>query len=219
MEGRVVSPTASVSAALDRVLDFIDKSPLKHEIAKAREEFFAELDPSLISDDIAGFALLLFQDWFLFERPLEGLGITPVKAFYREFSPALSPEEDVLFFGLTQTVYGVFRLKRIRSSSVVLASLVDKKVFSVFDPVPEGFRTENYISARLVDAGDKHLFCPAVCFHPKSQAENIRRWIEQLKGTAELTRFLLDLAYVNLKTKLYPEVDPDLFYRELFREG
>jgi len=208
---------AKVSSALDRVLDFVDKGPLKHELTRAREEFFSDLDPTLISDDVVGFGLSLFQDWFLFERPLESLGVVPVSAFYSEFSATFSPEEDELFSGLTRTVYGVFKLKKVKAKSVALASLTDKKVFNVLDPVPESFRTEGYISARLAEFGDNFLFCPAVCFHPRSQAESIRRQAKLLKEADELGRFFLALARINLKTKLYPEVDPDLFYRELFK--
>jgi len=204
-----------VSQALERVLGFVDGSSWSYELTKARDEFFAEFDPSLISDEVAEFALSLFQDWFLFERELEELGVVPVVAFYREFSSAFTPEEDELFSALTRTVFGVFRLKKVKAESVALASLMQRKVYEVFDPVPEGFRTSGLISARLVELGGRHMFCSVVCFHPESQTESIVRCVESIRDEEEARKFLLRLARINLKSKLYPEVDPALFYREL----
>jgi len=208
---------SEISQAIDRILEHVGSSSWKHELEWARQEFFKEFDTTLVSDKDAEFGLSLFQDWLLFERELEGAKLIPVKAFYQDFSAAFSPEEDKVFSALINTVYGVFKVKRIKSQSVVLASLVQKKRYNVLDTVPEGFRTDGLISARLVEFDGKFCFCPAVCFHPESQNKNIQAVLKSPDIEERLGRFLHDLACINFKARLYPDVDSALFYRDLFQ--
>lgn len=208
---------SDVMRAIDRVLEYIGSSAWRHELTWAREEFFKEFDPALISDKDAAYGLLLFQDWFLFERELKAVATIPVKQFYQDFSASFSAEEDKIFSALTNTVYGVFKVKRIKEKSVVLDSLIHKKRYKVLDSVPESFRTDGLISARLIELDGKFYFCPAVCFHPRSQTKDILFVLKSLDDEKKLKEFLCDLARVNFKARLYPDVDPSLFYRELFR--
>lgn len=216
MEGWCIK-MSDVIQAIDSVLEYVGSSAWKHELGWAREEFFREFDPTLISDKDAAYGLVLFQDWFLFERELKTAAATPVKQFYQDFSSSFSPEENKIFSALTDTSYGVFKVKRIKAKSVLLASRIKKKRYSVLDSVPEGFRTEGLISARLVELDGKFYFCPAVCFHPQSQTKNILAALKSLDDENKLKQFLYELVHINFKTRLYPDVDPSLFYRELFR--
>ena len=92
----------------DRVLATYSTGDRYEEVRKAKEEFFKRAGKVAEGSDAFEQQMRSFVDWYLFDRPLDGLDLCPVKMFVIENKNTLPEEELQIFTDLTKGIHSIF---------------------------------------------------------------------------------------------------------------
>ena len=202
---------------LDRVSEWATADLFREELARARKDFFARTGGEVFEDDKSVESRLTsFLEWFLFDRPLEARGLTPVAAFTADHREELSPEDLATHEGLSQTIHGVFEVRRLaKNERLRIRELCTLQEHEVFERRQlSGLAKGDLFEARLVPFKGDLLFSPAFCFHPREARKTILVELKRRRKAQTLVaaNFLDELSAMALKWERYRNVQVESIY-------
>lgn len=216
---RTMDP-ASVSAAsyqpfLDQLIAFGSEEPRKPDLLAARAEY-NRLTGEVYEDDKSfEMRMASFLEFYLMDRAAPS-GKTPAQELY--LSHASQGPSDVAnaFRSFTETIHGLFEVKKLRKDVVRLRELYSGKDYDVTERRQlAGLDKGDILEARLIPYSGLLLFSPAFCYHPREAAKLIlkevkrRRKKEPSRSPKEL---VWECAKMALKTDRYRQIAVERIY-------
>ena len=157
---------------IERILVKTSTGEYEKEIRRAKDDYFEQIR-DLREDDTSYERLIsCFQNWYLFDRPMEdGLG-TPVQVFAS--TAKLSPQERSLLGAMAANIHSLFEVLRIAEGGLTLGDLFTSEILQVSERrTLAGLDKGDILEARLLPVGERLVFSSgAFAFHPR-QARNI----------------------------------------------
>ena len=208
------------------VLDFLEKlARFAHErfgdeMVRSRENFFRDLGIIHETDELYEETMKAWLDWFLFERPVDEKGLTPVRLFIDQAAEALNPEEGAVFAGFAFSGRrSLFHIRKVLPDSIECKDLFTGKKQKIREDVPEGFIKGEIFEARILPFEDDWRFGDLLRFHPPRANRLILKAAKPIKnsGDAAAKALLAKLASCKVKHFRHPRVDAVQFYSELLK--
>jgi hypothetical protein len=168
---------------LDQLIAFASTDERKADLIAAKMEYFRATGEVFEDDKMFEPRMASFLDYYLFDRPSPLSGATPAQELYTQRqSQAAAPEEVNAFRSFTETVHGVFEVRKIAKGMVRLRELFSGKDFDVTERrTTAGLESGDILEARLVPFGGHLLFSAAFCFHPRVASKSIKAEIKRRK--------------------------------------
>ncbi len=203
---------------LERLVAYATSEAHKEDVAIARKEFFGATGGEVFEDDKSVESrLAAFVDWYVFDRPWPDRQMTPAQAFLLDEGPRIHPTELPLYRGFTETIRGLFELRKApKNDRVRVRELCSDKEFDVFERRQlSGLEKGDLFEARLVPWKGDLLFSQPFCYHPRAIKKLVQGELRRRKKAGALDRsaFLDELLARALKYERYRNVAVEAIYR------
>lgn len=193
---------------LDELVAFATPEARKEELLTARKEFF-EITGEIFEDDKqfeARMSSLL--EYFIFDRPREA-GLTPAAQLYAQVLQEGPPARAAAFRAFTETVHGLFEVRKLGKGWVMLRELFTGLDFQVTERRQlAGLTKGDVLEARLIPYDGQFWFSAAFCWHPRDAVPSILKEVKRRKkkGDAQPKELLADCARRSLKADRYRNI-------------
>jgi hypothetical protein len=201
---------------LDRLAERYSEREHKLEAMRAREEFFDRAG-KVFDDDAELFEgrMASFLEWYVLERPLAGIGLSPVACAIEE-GAALPADERRVLAALASSHHSVFELFAITGEMLDVEDLIGGARFAVRERrKPLGMAAGDLFEARVVWDGETIVFGRTFLFHPPDAREVVLDWIEKAvaAGTAR-EEILFHLSRQHIRWHRHGHVGAAKVYRD-----
>lgn len=214
------TPAASQSLVqkyLDPVIEEFTTGEYYREVYTAKQEFFEKA--GIVYEDDAEYdqRMSIFMDWYLFDRDLPGVDLSPIKLFFRKNKENLPNERLSIYRDFCSTIHSVFRLKGRSwfSKGLKVEDLFSKKSYTVIDSdINQGFARGDLFEARLIPFKGRYEFSRGFCFHPIEMESFILNEIKKVRyqDKSRQTKLILQLSSMKLKHLRFQHIDVKHIY-------
>jgi hypothetical protein len=169
-----------IYALLDRLTERYSENEHRLEAMRAREEYFDRAG-KVFDDDAELFdgRMAAFLEWYVLDRPLAGIGLTPVACAIEE-GIALPADERRALAALAASHHSVFELHATSGEALDIEDLIGGARFAVRERrKPLGMAAGDLFEARLVWDGQTVIFGRTFLFHPPDARDVVLDWIEK----------------------------------------
>ena len=215
MDAPSASPL-SYQPYLDQLTSFGSEEPRKADLLTAKAEYFRLTGEVFEDDKLFELRMASFLDYYLYDRVSPLTGKTPATELYEQRTQSAAPEEANAFRSFTETVHGLFEVRKLGKGVIRLRELSSGKDFDVTERrTIAGLESGDVIEARLIPFGGHLLFSAAFCYHPRAVVKAIkaeakrRKKKEPQRPTQEL---VWDCAMRALKAERYRQVAVEKLY-------
>jgi hypothetical protein len=208
--------STSYQPFLDELIAWASSDARRDDLIAAKEEYFRQTGEIFEDDAFFEQRMASFLDYYLFDRVSPRSGVTPAVELFQEKSALAGPEEAAGFRAFTETVHGLFEVRKLAPGLVRLRELFSGKDYDVTERRhTAGLEKGDILEARLIPFGGHLLFSAAFVFHPKDAGKAIRAEVKRRKKqeperpVRELT---WDCARRQLKTERYRQIPVERIY-------
>jgi hypothetical protein len=167
---------------LDELIAFGSQEARKPDLLSAKAEYFRLTGEVFEDDKIFELRMASFLDYYLCDRVSPVSGQTPAGELYQLRQQSAAPEEANAFRCFTETVHGLFEVRKLGKGMVRLRELFSGKDFDVTERRHvAGLETGDVIEARLIPFAGHLLFSAAFCFHPRAAVKSIKAEVKRWK--------------------------------------
>lgn len=210
-------PTSSIQKYLDPVIEEFTTGEYYREVYAAKQEFFEKAGIVYEDDPEYDQRMSIFMDWYIFERDLPGVDLSPIKLFFRKNKENLGTEELTIYRDFCTTVHSIFRLKGRAwfGGGLKVEDLFSKKSYVVTETdIHQGFARGDLFEARLVPFKGKYEFSKGFCFHPIEMEGFILGEIKKVRyqDKARQTKLILQLSAMKLRHLRFSHIDVKHIY-------
>ncbi len=209
-----MTEAASFQPYLDELVAFATPEARKDELVVARKEFFERTGEIFEDDKQFEARMSALLEFFLFDRPREA-GLTPAAELYGKVLQEGPPERAAAFRAFTETVHGLFEVRKLAKGSVMLRELFTGLDFQVTERRQlAGLTKGDVLEARLIPFGGHFWFSAAFTWHPRNAVPSILKEVKRRKkkGLADPAGFLADCARRALKADRYRNIAIEKIY-------
>src|SRR5262245_22892592 len=170
---------------LDQLIAFGSAEPRKPDLLAAKAEYFQLTGEVFEDDKVFEARMASFLDYYLFDRPAKATGQTPAQEMYEEQRRTQPPEVAVSFRAFTETIHGLFEVRKLTDDGVRLRELFSAKDFQVSERRKlAGLEKGDILEARLIPFAGHLLFSTAFVFHPREASKLILKEVKRRKKAA-----------------------------------
>lgn len=167
---------------LDRLTAYASVEGRKPDLLAAKAEYFKLTGEVFDEDKSFEMRMASFLEWYLFDRRLPTTGKTPAQEYLEQMTPGASPEEIAAYRGFTETVHGLFEVRKIGKQLVKLRELYSGRDYEVTERRQiAGLEKGDLIEARLIPSEGFLLFSLAFCYHPREASKLILKEVKRRK--------------------------------------
>ena len=169
---------------LDQLTAFASTEERKPDLLAAKEEYFQRTGEVFEDDKQFEMRMGSFLDYYLFDRKRPGSGKTPAEEFLavRLAAAGADPAEAVAFRSFTETLHGLFEVRKILPGTIRLRELFSGKDFDVTERRhPVGLEKGDILEARMTPFDGALVFSAAFCFHPREAVKAIKKEVKRRK--------------------------------------
>ncbi|MBJ6762669.1 hypothetical protein JGU66_18035 [Myxococcaceae bacterium JPH2] len=167
---------------LDQLIAFGSEEPRKADLLVAKAEYFRLTGEVFEDDKLFELRMASFLDYYLYDRVSPQTGKTPAVELYEARVQNTAPEEVNAFRSFTETVHGLFEVRKLGKGMVRLRELFSGKDFDVTERRHvAGLETGDVLEARLIPFGGHLLFSSAFCYHPSAVVKSIKAEVKRRK--------------------------------------
>ncbi len=186
---------------IERILVETGRGKNEQEIRRAKDVYFEQIK-DLREDDTSYERLIsCFQNWYVFDRPMDDGRGTPVQVFAT--SADLTSKERSLLGAMAANIHSLFEVLRIEDGGLTLRDLFTSEVLRVSERrTLAGLDKGDILEARLLPAGDKLVFSSgAFAFHPRSARTVIHQAVERsrMEGSVSPDELMSRLRALNFR--------------------
>jgi hypothetical protein len=167
---------------LDELIAFASAEPRKQDLLAAKAEYFQNTGE--VFEDDKGFEMRMasFLDFYLYDRVSPLTQKTPAQELY-ELKLQQGPAEDAQRFrNFTETLHGLFEVRKLNKDGVKLRELNAGKDFDVTERRQlVGLEKGDVLEARLIPYEGTLVFSQAFCYHPKEAVKAIHKEVKRRK--------------------------------------
>lgn len=200
---------------LDELIAFATPEQTKPDLLAARAAWFEKNGEVFDEDRQLEQRMAGFLEHYVCDRVAPHFGKTPARHRYEQALREDVPERAAAFRAFTQTIHGIFEVRRIGGGEVRLRGLFSLITWDVTERRQiVGLTVGDVLEARLIPFGGHLHFSPSYCFHAHEAAEQIKAEAKRrLKaGVAHEASFLHDCAQRSLKVDRYRQIAVEKIY-------
>ena len=188
------------------------------EILEARKAFFEQIGEAHEEDRSFEARMSAFFEHFLFDRPLNGEGKTPVQIYLEHQRAALTPEEEEVLEALSASVYGAFEVRKLGTKlGLRVRELLHREEYEILERRElVALAKGDILNARVVPWKGAHVFSGAFIYHPREAGKAILREAKKRRKadpTVAPFDFAAELARMALKLERYRNVAVENIYK------
>lgn len=200
---------------LEELIAFATPEATKPDLVAARTEWVLQNGEVFDEDRQLEQRMAGFLEHYVCDRVAPHFGKTPARQRYEQSLKEDSPERAAAFRAFTETVHGIFEVRRIAQGVVRLRGLFSGITWDVTERRQiVGLGVGDVLEARLLPFAGHIHFSPSYCFHPHEAAAQIKAEAKrQLKaGVADEKAFVHDCAQRALKVERYRQIAVEKIY-------
>lgn len=208
--------SGSAQPWMEELISWSTSESAKEDLLLARKDYFRRTGE--VFDDDRGLEqrMAAFLEHYVCDRVRPHLGVTPARARYLEALRAESPERAAGWLAFTETVHGLFEVKKLSPGSVRVQGLFSGLDFQVAERRQLiGLAVGDVLECRLIPFGGAWGFSSAWCFHPHQVAKRIKahaRLLRRADGAVDEAGFVADCAQRALKLERYRQIAVEKIY-------
>jgi hypothetical protein len=209
------SAAAAYQTQFDQLTAYATSEARKPELIAAKAEYFGLTGEVFEDDKFFELRMASFLDYYLFDRQSPATGKTPAQEYF-ELNREGPPEAAAAYRGFTETIHGLFEVRKLGKGFVRLRELFSGKDFDVTERRQlAGLEKGDFLEARLIPY-DGHLwFSAGFCYHPKEVRDSIRKEVKRRKKkdpTRSPKELTFECAKMALKTERYRQIAVEKIY-------
>lgn len=200
---------------LEELIAFATPESSKADLLAARARWFEKNGEVFEEDRQLEQRMAGFLEYYVCDRVAPHLGMTPARARYELALKEDSPTRAAGFRALTETLHGVFEVRRIAKGLVRLRGLFSGITWEVTERRQiVGLLVGDVLEARLIPLAGPLYFSPSYCFHPhEATGQLLAEAKRRIKiGTVDEMAFVQDCAQRSLKVGRYRQVAVEKIY-------
>jgi hypothetical protein len=201
---------------LDRLAERYSEREHKLEAMRAREEYF-DRTGKVFDDDAELFEgrMAAFLEWYVLDRPMAGIGLTPVACAIEE-GAGLPADERRALAALATSHRSLFELFQTGDQLLDVEDLIGGGRFAVQERrKPLGMTAGDLFEARLVWDGETVIFGRTFLFHPPDAREVVLEWVDKaVAGGTGRDEILFHLARQHIRWHRHGHVGAAKVYRD-----
>ena len=200
---------------LEELIAFATPEPTKPDLLAARTAWFLKHGEVFDEDRQLEQRMAGFLEHYACDRVAPHFGKTPARQRYEQALREDVPERAAAFRAFTETVHGIFEVRRIAKGEVRLRGLFSGITWDVTERRQiVGLTVGDVLEARLVPFGGHLHFSPSYCFHPHEAAGQIKAEAKRRlkEGVAEEAPFVHECAQRSLKAERYRQIAVEKIY-------
>lgn len=175
------NPT-SYQPFLDELTAFGSSESRKPDLLSAKAEYFEQTGEVFEDDKAFELRMASFLDYYLFDRVAPATGKTPAQELYEQKLQTDGADDAVAFRAFTETVHGLFEVRKMGKDTLRLRELFSGKDYDVTERRKmAGLEKGDILEARLIPFGGTLLFSSAFCYHPKAATKAIWKEVKRRK--------------------------------------
>lgn len=208
---------SSAQPYLDPVIEEYTTGEYYREVFRAKEEYFEKSGVIYEDDPDYDQRMSTFMDWYLFDRDLPGVDLSPIKLFFRKNKEKLDANRFQIYQDFCETIHSIFRMrgKAFFGDDLKLFDLFSKKSYTVAEPdLHQGFAKNDLFEARLIPFQNRYEFSRGFCFHPREMETFILGEIKKVRNQEKgrQTKLIIQLSAMKLKHMRYPHIGVNHIY-------
>jgi hypothetical protein len=200
---------------MEELITWATPAANKDDLLLARKEYFHRTGEVFDDDRVLEMRMAAFLEHYVCDRVAPHLGGTPARARYLEALKAESSERCAAWRAFSQTVHGLFEVKKLAVGSVRVQGLFSHLDFAIAERRQlVGLAEGDVLECRLIPFGGVWRFSSAWCFHPHRVAKHIRSHARHLQATSLVDEpaFVADCAHRALKVERYRQIAVEKIY-------
>ena len=200
---------------LEELIAFATPDETKPDLLEARAQWVEKNGEVFDEDRDVEQRMAGFLEHYACDRVAPHFGKTPARQRYEQSLREDSPERAAAFRTFTESVHGIFEVRRIASGVVRLRGLFSGITWDVTERRQiVGLKTGDVLEARLLPFAGHIHFSPSYCFHPHEAAAQIKAEAKRLlkAGAAQEHAFVHDCAQRSLKVQRYRQIAVERIY-------
>ncbi|MCB0393393.1 MAG: hypothetical protein KDD25_02465 [Bdellovibrionales bacterium] len=200
---------------LDRVIGHFTSGKYSGEIQSAKIEFFGPTGAQEDDTQMFEHRISQFLDWYIFDRDLSDLGLTPLESISELKTMAIDESEEVVLKAALKCRHSLFEFLKMRGSDVHVKDLVTgDKLVILESHLTAGFNRDQFFETRILDLGGESKFCRGFCFHPPETCKYILGEVKRVKklGVPEQRELIARLSRMRRKLDQYKHIKWDYIY-------
>lgn len=205
----------SYQAYLDELTQFACGEDRKNDLIEGRADYHRLTGEVHEDDKQFEMRMASFLDWYLFDRPSPS-GQTPAQELYGRVLQVGPPERAAAFRAFTETLHGLFEVRKLGKGVVRLRELFQGKDFEVTERrVFAGLEKGDLLEARLIPFNGALVFSAAFCCHPKAAFKAILKEVKRRKKKEpdrSPKELVFECARMSLKADRYRQIAVEKIY-------
>lgn len=201
---------------VDTVTDYFSKEErYLSEIVASKDVFFAKTGKVFEDDPFYEARMAAFVEWFILDRPLTRVGLTPVRYYYELFLPELDEQTRNSFKSLIYSLHSLFQFQGRSGPSVRVIDLYNGDKYDIFEQRQYvGINPGSIFEGRIVRSSERWYFSDTYCIHPYEASKQIVKEIKKrrLIDRDPFMEFMFELSALRLKCDRYKKVDVTQIY-------
>lgn len=200
---------------LEELIAWATPEAHKADLLEARKAYFEKTGEVFDDDRQLELRMTGFLEHYVCDRVAPHLGKTPARARYEQALRDEVPERAAAFRAFTETLHGLFEVRRMAKSEVRLRGLFSGIDYDVAERRQlVGLEVGDVLECRLIPFAGLLHFSSAWCFHPHEAAPLIRAEAQRRAApSAGLELELLqDCARRSLKVERYRQIAVEKIY-------
>jgi hypothetical protein len=201
---------------LDELIAFGSQEERKPDLLAAKAEYLRLTGEVFEDDQLFELRMASFLDYYLYDRVSPVSGRTPAAELYELRLRSAPPEEANAFRCFTETVHGLFEVRKLGKGLVRLRELHSGKDFDVTERRHMvGLETGDVLEARLIPFAGHLLFSSAFCFHPRVVVKAIKAEAKRRKKKEperSPTEMVWECARRAVKAERYKQISVERIY-------
>jgi len=154
---------------LEPLIQKFTSGEYQREVCQARIEYFEKAGAVYEEDHEFEPRMDIFIDWYLFDRNLSHLNLSPIQLYYEENKNCFSEIQNRVYQDFCTTIYSIFYFKRITwiRKKLVLFDLLSHQTYYVKkSEMTQGLVPGDIFEARLIPFHRNFELSRGICFHP-----------------------------------------------------
>jgi hypothetical protein len=165
---------------LDELIAFSSTEERKPDLITAKDEYFQLTGEVFEDDKTFEMRMASFLDYYLFDRLVPTVGTTPAQQFHDAQAAAGPQERTAALKAFTETIHGLFEVRKLSKGVVRLRELFSEKDFDVTERRSMvGLEKGDILEARLIPVSGCLLFSSAFCYHPREATKEIKKEVKR----------------------------------------
>jgi hypothetical protein len=185
------------------------------ELLEAKAEFFRLTGEIFDDDKQLEMRMASFLEHYVFDRVSPHRGKTPAVEYHDKLR-AEAPERAQLFEGFTQTLHGLYEVRKLGKGFVRVRELFDGDDHEVTERRQlVGLNKGDIVEARLIPFGGGLWFSAAFCYHPPGAFKSILKEVKRRRKqepTRPRSELIYDCARRSLKADRYRQIAIEKIY-------